>query len=370
MIIGILQEIKAEEHRVSMTPAGVEVMKAHGHTVLIEQHAGIGSGFDDAEYVAHGAEIVSTAKEMYERAEMILRVKEPQPAEYDLLREGQIYFSYLHLAASEDVTRLLMNAKTVSIAYETIQIGTNVLPLLTPMSEVAGQMAIQEGAKYLEMAQGGDGVLLGGVPGVEQGLVVILGGGVVGMNAAKRAAGLGANVYILDIDLDRLRYLSDVMPANCYTLMSNPSNIRQLIQDADVVVSAVLVPGSKAPTLITREMLKTMKKGAILIDVSIDQGGCFETSRETTHANPIYVIDDVVHYAVSNMPGAVPKTSTIALTNATLPYVVEIANKGWKRAMKENSAIACGANVVQGKVTYKAIADLFGLEYTPVETMV
>jgi alanine dehydrogenase len=369
MIIGILKELKTVENRVSMTPAGVEVMKQHGHTILVEKDAGSNSGFEDAEYVEHGAEIVERPEEIFDRAEMILRVKEPQPSEYNLLREGQIYFSYLHLAASEEVTCTLKECGSINIAYETIQKADGALPLLTPMSEVAGQMAIQEGAKYLEMAQGGDGVLLGGVPGVEPGTVMIIGGGVVGINAAKRACGLGAHTYILDIDLDRLRYLSDVMPPNCFTLMSNPATIRNLIKDADVVVGAVLVPGGKTPTLVMREMLKTMKKGAILIDVSIDQGGCFETSRETTHSNPTYVINDVVHYAVSNMPGALPKTSTIALTNATLPYVLEIANKGWKRAMKENPEIKAGANVVQGKVTYKAVAEVFGMQYTPIDSL-
>jgi alanine dehydrogenase len=369
MIIGILKEIKTVENRVSMTPAGVEVMKQHGHTILVEKNAGSNSGFEDAEYVEHGAEIVETIDEIYEQAEMILRVKEPQPSDYNLLKEGQIYFSYLHLAASEEVTHALIRSRSVNIAYETIQKADGSLPLLIPMSEVAGQMAIQEGAKYLEMAQGGDGVLLGGVPGVEPGTVMIIGGGVVGINAAKRACGLGAHTYILDLDLDRLRYLSDVMPPNCFTLMSNPANIRGLIKEADVVVGAVLVPGGKTPTLVTREMLKTMKKGAILIDVSIDQGGCFETSRETTHSRPTYVIHDVVHYAVSNMPGALPKTSTMALTNATLPYVLEIANKGWKRAMTENPEIKFGANVVQGKVTYKAVADVFALDYTPIDSL-
>ncbi len=369
MIIGILKEIKTVEHRVSMTPAGVEVMHQHGHTILVENNAGSNSGFEDAEYAEQGAEIVATADEIYDRAEMIIRVKEPQPSEYELLREGQIYFSYLHLAASQEVTQALIKSGSVNIAYETIQKADRSLPLLIPMSEVAGQMAIQEGAKYLEMAQGGDGVLLGGVPGVEPGTVMIIGGGIVGINAAKRACGLGAQTYILDLDLDRLRYLSDVMPPNCFTLMSNPANIRNLIKGADVVVGAVLVPGGKTPTLVTREMLKTMKRGAVLIDVSIDQGGCFETSRETTHSNPTYVINDVVHYAVSNMPGALPKTSTIALTNATLPYALEIANKGWKRAMKENPEIEFGANVVQGKVTYKAIAEVFGLEYTSIDSI-
>ncbi len=369
MIVGILKETKVGENRVAMTPEGVEVLKHQGHTVLVESSAGTGSGFEASGYAEHGAEIVATPQEIFDRSDMILRVKEPQPSEYELLREDQIYFAYLHLAASEDVTQMLIERGTVSIAYETIQRADGSLPLLIPMSEVAGQMAIQEAAKYLEMAQGGDGVLLGGVPGVDPGIIVILGGGVVGLNAAKRACGLGAKVYILDINLDRLRYLSDVMPENCFTMMSSPATVRNLVKKADVVVGAVLIPGSRTPKLVTRNMLKTMKKGAVLIDVSIDQGGCFATSRETTHANPTYVIDGIVHYAVSNMPGAVPKTSTMALTNATLPYALQIADKGWKRAMKENPEVKRGANVVKGKVTYKGVADAFDLEYTAIDEL-
>lgn len=369
MIIGILKETKTEENRVAMTPEGVEILKHNGHTVLVEANAGIASGFKDVDYAEHGAEVVVTPQEIFDRSEMIMRVKEPQPAEYELLREGQIYFAYLHLAASEEMTRTLIERGTVNIAYETVQKADGSLPLLIPMSEIAGQMAIQEGAKYLEMAQGGDGVLLGGVPGVDPGIVVIIGGGMVGINAAKRACGLGAKVYILDINLDRLRYLSDVMPRNCFTMMSSPATIRDLIKKADVVVGAVLIPGSRTPKLVTRNMLKILKNGAVLIDVSIDQGGCFETSRETTHSKPTYVIDEIVHYAVSNMPGAVPKTSTIALTNATLPYVLQIADKGWKRAMKENPEIKLGANVVKGKVTYKGVADAFDLEYTAIDEL-
>jgi alanine dehydrogenase len=369
MIIGILKEIKAEENRVSMTPAGVEVMRTNGHTVLVEASAGIGSGLSDAVYAEHGAEIVLSAKEVFARADMVMHVKEPLPPEYELIRKDQIIFTYLHLAAAEELTRTLIATGSVNIAYETIQKADGTLPLLTPMSEVAGRMAIQQGAKYLEMAQGGDGILLGGVPGVDPGMVVILGGGVVGINAAKMACGLGARVYVLDIDLNRLRYLSDVMPSNCFLLMSSPSAIRDLITRADVVVGAVLIPGAKAPKLITRDMLKTMKKGAVLVDVAIDQGGCFETSKPTTHSNPIYILDGVVHYCVANMPGAVPKTSTQALTNATLPYAVEIANRGWVNAMKENPEIRLGANVVRGKVTCKGVADAFGLPYTPIEEL-
>lgn len=369
MIVGIPKEIKTEENRVSITPAGVEIMKRHGHTVLVESNAGVGSGFEDFSYVSAGAELVETPVEIFGRSEMILRVKEPQPGEYEVLREDQIYFSYLHLAASEVLTRALMSTGSVGFAYETIQRRNGSLPLLTPMSEVAGPMAIQEGAKYLEMSQGGLGVLLGGVPGVDPGMVVIIGGGVVGINSAKTACGLGAKVYILDVNLDRLRYLSDVMPRNCFVLMSTPATIRELITRADVVVGAVLIAGSRTPKLVTREMVKTMKKGAVLVDVSIDQGGCFETSRETTHAAPTYTVDGIVHYAVSNMPAAVPKTSTIALTNATLPYVIEIADKGWQRAAKENPDIAFGANVVKGKVTCSGVAQAFDLPRTLVEQL-
>jgi alanine dehydrogenase len=369
MIIGIPKEIKTEENRVSLTPAGVEILKQSGHVVLLEENAGVGSGFEDAAYVEAGAEMVDTPREVFARSELILRVKEPQHSEYKLLKEDQIYFAYLHLAASEEVTQALVNAGSVNIAYETVQKDNGSLPLLTPMSEIAGPMAIQQGAKYLEMAQGGHGVLLGGVPGVDPGTVVILGGGVVGIHAARTACGLGAKVYILDVDLDRLRYLSDVMPSNCFILMSSPATIRDLITRANLVVGAVLVPGSRTPVLINRDLLGTMKKGAVLVDVSIDQGGCFETSEETTHAKPIFAVDDVVHYAVSNMPGAVPKTSTIALTNATLPYVLEIANKGWQRAMRENPEIKRGANVVQGNVTYQGVAEALKLEHTPIDQL-
>ena len=369
MIIGVLKEIKAEENRVSLSPGGVEFMRQNGHAVLVEKNAGRASGFGNAVYKGAGAEIVEKPAEIFSRAEMILRVKEPQPSEFKLLKKGQIYFAYLHLAASEAVTRAMIDHQIIGIAYETIQMEDGSLPLLKPMSEVAGPMAIQEGAKYLEMAQGGQGVLLGGVPGVDPATVVIIGGGVVGINAAKMACGLGAKVYILDVDLDRLRYLSDVMPGQCVTLMSSPEAIRNVLPEADVVVGAVLVPGSKTPKLITREMLKTMKKGSVLVDVAIDQGGCFETSKETTHAAPTYTIDGIVHYAVSNMPGALPRTSTLALNNATLPYASEIANRGWKKAMKQNLEIRRGANVVKGHVTYKGVAEAFGLKHVPIEKL-
>ena len=370
MIVGILKEIKAEENRVCMTPAGVEVMLQNGHEVLVEKNAGNGSGFQNSAYKKAGAEIINTPKEIFKRAKMVMHVKEPLPAEYDLIRKDQIIFTYLHLAAAEELTRVLIKSGSIGIAYETIQKEDGSLPLLTPMSEVAGRMAIQQGAKYLEMAHGGHGVLLGGVPGVDPGTVVIIGGGIVGTNAAKMACGLGAKVYILDMNLERLRYLSDVMPSNCFLLMSKPTTVRRLIKEADVVVGAVLIPGAKAPRLITREMLKTMKKGAVLVDVAIDQGGCFETSKATTHGAPIYEVEGVVHYCVANMPGAVPKTSTLALTNATLPYAVEIANKGWKKAMQQNPEIKYGANVVKGKVTYEGVAEAFGLELNPIDSLI
>ena len=369
MIVGILKEIKAEENRVCMTPAGVEVMKNNGHTLLVEKDAGVGSGFDDAAYIEHGAEIVGTPKEIFDRADMVMHVKEIMPPEYEFMRDGQIIFTYLHLAAAEELTHALIKSGSIGIAYETIQEADGSLPLLMPMSEVAGRMATQQGAKYLEMAQGGRGVLLGGVPGVDPGTVVVIGGGVVGTQAAKMACGLGAKVYILDMSLDRLRYLSDIMPANCFVLMSSPATVRKLVQEADVVIGAVLLPGTKAPRLVTREMLKTMKPGAVLVDVAIDQGGCFETSKATTHSDPIFIVDGVVHYCVANMPGAVPKTSTMALTNATLPYAVTIANKGWEKAMKESAAIKLGANVIKGKVTYKGVSDAFDLEYTSIDSL-
>lgn len=370
MLAGILKEIKTEENRVSMTPAGVEVMTQHGHDVLVEKDAGVGSGFLDEEYVNAGAEIVGTPQEIFERAEMVMHVKEPQESEYELLRPGQILFTYLHLAADKKLTEALIKSGSVCIAYETIQADDGSLPLLTPMSEVAGRMAIQQGAKFLEMAKGGQGILLGGVPGVDPGNVLIIGGGVVGTNAAKMACGLGAKVTLLDNCLERLRYLSDVMPKNCFLLMSSPAAIRERIQTADVVVGAVLIPGAKAPSLVTRDMLKTMKPGAVLVDVAIDQGGCFETSKATTHGDSIYIEENVVHYCVANMPGGVAKTSTLALTNATLPYAVEIADKGWKNAVTENQGILPGVNVVDGKVTCRGVADAFDMDFFPVQDLI
>ena len=365
MIIGILKEIKVAENRVCMTPAGVEIMRENGHDILVESDAGTGSGFDDAAYREAGAEIVATPQEIFRRADMVMHVKEPQPSEYPLIREGQIVFTYFHFAASEQLTKAMIKSKAVCIAYETIVGDDGSLPLLTPMSEVAGRMAAQEAAKYAERTQGGRGILLGGVPGVQPATVLVLGGGTVGTHAAQMAAGLGAKVYLLDTSLDRLRHLSEVMPKNCFPLMSSPATVRELVQEADVVIGAVLLHGAKAPKLVTREMLKTMKQGAVLVDVAIDQGGCFETSRPTTHSEPIFEVDGVVHYCVANMPGAVPLTSTIALTNATLPYALRIASQGWQEVARNEPGVRAGLNVVNGKVTYAGVAEAFGLDSTP-----
>ncbi|KAF1077114.1 alanine dehydrogenase [Halodesulfovibrio sp. MK-HDV] len=366
MIIGILKEIKVKENRVCMTPAGVVAMKANGHDVLVEKNAGIGSGFSNDEYVAAGATIIDTPAEICQKAEMVMHVKEPQPSEYGMLRKGQILFTYLHLAADEPQTQGLIKSGATCIAYETIQKADKSLPLLTPMSEVAGRMAVQQGAKVLEATTGGLGKLLGGVPGVAPAKVMVIGGGVVGVQAAKMACGLGAQVFLMDISLDRLRYLDDVMPANCTTLMSSKGAIQNLLPEMDLVIGAVLIPGAKAPAVITRDDLKLMKKGSALVDVAIDQGGCFETSKATTHTDPTYEVDGIVHYCVANIPGAVPMTSTMALTNATLPYAIEIANKGWKQACIDNNEIKLGLNVHEGKVTYKAVCDAFDLTHTPV----
>lgn len=367
MIVGILKEIKDKENRVCMTPAGVATMKAHGHEVLVEKDAGVGSGFSNDAYTATGATIADGPEEIYAKSDMVMHVKEPQPSEYKLLRKGQILFTYLHLAADEPQTKALMESDATCIAYETIQKSDGSLPLLTPMSEVAGRMAIQQGAKALEKTNGGLGKLLGGVPGVAPAKVMVIGGGVVGVQAAKMACGLGAQVYMLDINLDRLRYLSDVMPANCITMMSSKGAIQELLPMMDLVVGAVLIPGAKAPAVISREDLKLMRPGTALVDVAIDQGGCFETSKPTTHSNPTYVVDDIVHYCVANIPSAVPMTSTLALTNATLPYAVQIADKGWKQACQDSEEIRKGLNVHEGKLTYRAVCDAFDLPYTPAE---
>mmetsp|Transcript_13795 Transcript_13795/g.6847 ORF Transcript_13795/g.6847 Transcript_13795/m.6847 type:complete len:383 (+) Transcript_13795:2216-3364(+) len=369
MIIGILKEIKTEENRVAMIPVGVEAMKQNGHVILVEKGAGRGSGFEDTAYIEAGAQLVDTSEEIFKRSDMVMHVKEPLRPEYKLIREGQVIFTYLHLADAEELTNVLINSSSINIAYETIQKADGSLPLLTPMSEVAGRMAVQQGAKYLEIAQGGRGILLSGVPGVEPGTVVIIGGGVVGSNAAKLACALGAKVYLLDINLERLRYLSEIMPSNCFLVKYDPLTIQKLVRIADLVIGAVLIPGAKSPKIITKEILKTMKKGAVIVDVAIDQGGCFETSKATTHSDPIYIIDGIVHYCVANMPGSVAKTSTRALTNATLPYAVEIANKGWKKAAKENPEIKAGINIAKGKVTYNGVAEAFGLKYTHIDEL-
>lgn len=366
MIVGVLKEIKADESRVALTPAGVEAFHDRRHTVLVESGAGEGSGFADEEYIAAGARMMGNAAEVYAEAEMVLKVKEPQPEEWPHIRKDQIVFTYFHFAASEELTRAILDSGCVAIAYETISDGRGHLPLLTPMSEVAGRMAIQQGAKYLEKAHGGRGILLGGVPGVPPATVVVLGAGVVGMNATKMAAGLGSLVYVLDVNLERLRYYSDVMPANVITMMSNKANLRKALSDADLVVSSVLIPGGKAPKLITRETLKIMKPGAVIVDVAIDQGGSTETSRATTHHDPIYTVDGIVHYCVANMPGAMPMTSTLALTNATVPYALELANKGYADAIRAHASIASGVNIVRGAITHEGVAAAFDLPFRPV----
>jgi len=368
MIVGILKEIKPQENRVCMTPAGVDMMKTHGHTVYVEKNAGIGSGFVDDQYIQAGATILDTPGEVYDISDMVMHVKEPQPSEFGFIKEGQIVFTYLHLAADKDLTQALLKTGSIGIAYETIEDGNGGLPLLAPMSEVAGRLATQQGAKYLERTFGGRGLLLGGVTGTPSANVLVLGGGVVGIHAAQVACGMGANVTILDMNIDRLRYLSEVMPANCQALMSSPALIRDLVKTSDLVVGAVLIAGAKAPKLITKEMLSTMKKGSVIVDVAIDQGGCFETSRPTTHSDPIFEIDGVIHYSVANMPGAVPLTSTIALTNATLPYALKIANNGWKTVC-EDKGFAKGVTYVGDTIVCKPVADAFNLDLTSLENL-
>ncbi len=364
MKIGVPKEIKTLENRVAMTPGGVESLVKRGHEVWVERGAGVGSGLADAEYEAAGAKLVS-AEEAW-GAEMVVKVKEPLPFEYRYLRSDLILFTYLHLAASEELTRAMLESGVIGIAYETVQTSDGALPLLVPMSEVAGRMATQEGAKYLEKSFGGRGVLLGGVPGVAPADVVILGGGTVGINAAKIAVGMGAHVTILDVNHARLQYLDDVFAGRLTTLTSTEANIKKAVRYADVLIGAVLIPGAKAPHLVTREMLPTMKEGAVIVDVAVDQGGCVETIKPTTHADPTYVIDGVVHYGVANMPGAVPRTSTFALTNQTLPYAMKLAEKG-VAALEEDPALLKGLNTHHGKLTYAAVAEAFGLPYTPPE---
>ena len=361
MIIGVPKEIKSSENRVALTPAGAMELTKRGHTVYVQSTAGDGSGFEDDEYQAAGAKTLPTAEAIFAIAEMIIKVKEPIEQEYDLIKSHHLVFTYFHFASSEKLTHAMLKTGAVCLAYETVEQPDRSLPLLIPMSEVAGRMAIQEGAKYLEKPVKGRGVLLGGVPGVEPGKVLVLGGGISGMQAARMAAGLGAQVTLMDINLPRLRYLSETMPANVVTMYSNEYNIRRLIPTQDLIVGAVLIPGAKAPRLITRDMLKTMHPGTVMVDIAIDQGGCFETSHATTHENPTYIVDDVVHYCVANMPGAVPYTSTLALTNATLPYAIQLADKGWKRACKERNDLRLGLNVIDGKIVYQGVADAFNL---------
>jgi alanine dehydrogenase len=367
MIIGVPKEIKNNENRVGLTPAGVSALVKAGHQLFVQATAGNGSGFSDNEYTEAGATILPTINDVYGKAEMIIKVKEPIEQEYPLIKEGQLLFTYFHFASYEPLTHAMIKSKAVCLAYETVEKPDRSLPLLVPMSEVAGRMSVQEGAKYLEKPMGGRGILLGGVPGVRPASVLVLGGGIVGTQAAKMAAGLGADVTLMDISLPRLRQLDDLLPANVKTVYSNEYNIREAIKYADLIVGAVLIPGAKAPSLITKDMLITMRPGTVMVDVAIDQGGCFETSKATTHEDPIYVVDGVIHYCVANMPGAVPYTSTLALTNATLPYALQLANKGWKKACAENKELELGLNVVDGKVVYKGVAEAFNLPYVEVK---
>lgn len=367
MIIGVPKEIKNNENRVALTPAGARELVKRGHIVQVQSTAGEGSGFPDEDYEMAGASILPDIESTYGKSEMIIKVKEPIEQEYSLIKEDQLIFTYFHFASYEPLTHAMIKSKAVCLAYETVELEDHSLPLLVPMSEVAGRMAVQEGAKYLEKPLQGRGILLGGVPGVTPAKVLILGGGIVGTNAAKMAAGMGADVTIMDLSLPRLRYLDDVMPANVHTMMSNELNIRKLIKNHDLIIGGVLVHGAKAPKLITRDMLKEMLPGAVLVDVAVDQGGCIETCKPTTHENPTYIIDGIVHYCVANMPGAVPYTSTLALTNATLPYAIKLADLGWKDACNKVNELKLGLNVVKGDVVYEAVADAFGLEFTPVE---
>jgi alanine dehydrogenase len=367
MIIGVPKEIKNNENRVALTPAGTQELVKRGHQVFVQSTAGEGSGFLDEDYVESGAQILPDIQSTYAKAEMIMKVKEPIEEEYELIKEDQLVFTYFHFAAYEGLTKAMIKNKSICLAYETVEKADRSLPLLVPMSEVAGRMAIQEGAKYLEKPLKGRGILLGGVPGVRPAKVLIMGGGVVGTNAAKMAAGMGADVTIMDVNLQRLRYLDDVLPANVNTFMSNEYNIREMLGRVDLIIGAVLIPGGKAPHLITRDMLKEMRPGTVLVDVAVDQGGCIETCKPTTHEDPTYIIDDVVHYCVANMPGAVPYTSTLALTNATLPYAIQLANKGWVKACQENRDLALGLNIIKGDVVYDAVAEAYGLEHVPFE---
>ena len=365
MKVGIPKEIKNNENRVGMTPAGVAAMTARGHEVYVQHTAGDGSGFSDDEYVGAGAKIVPTIEAVYREAEMIVKVKEPIEPEYNLVRKGQLLFTYFHFACEKELTDAMLKSGAICLAYETVQLPNGSLPLLQPMSEVAGRMATLNGAYYLQKTKGGKGKLISGVPGVSPAKVLVLGGGVVGEAAARMAAGLGADVTIADISLPRLRQLDIETPANVHTLYSSSHNIRQQLPTVDIVIGSVLVPGDKTPHLITRDMLKIMEPGTVLVDVAIDQGGCFETSRPTTHSEPVYTEEGIVHYCVANIPGAVPNTSTLALTNATLRYALSLADKGWRKACQDDSSLAKGLNIVEGKVVFKAVADVFGLPYEP-----
>ena len=367
MIIGIPKEIKNNENRVALTPAGAQEFIKRGHTVYIQTTAGVNSGFPDDAYEAVGARILPDIEAVYAAAEMIIKVKEPIAPEYKLVRKGQLLFTYFHFASSEPLTRAMIESGAVCCAYETVERKDRSLPLLIPMSEVAGRMSTQEGRFFLERPRGGKGKLLGGVPGVKPAKVFVIGAGVVGTAAARTAAGTGADVTICDISLQRLTYLADVMPKNVKTLMSSEYNIREELKTADLVIGSVLIPGAKAPKLVTRDMLKLMEPGTVMVDVAIDQGGCFETSHPTTHEDPVYYVDGILHYAVANIPGAVPYTSTLALTNATLPYALQLADKGWRRACRENDELALGLNIVEGKVVYKGVADAWDLPYEPIE---
>ncbi|MEO0202306.1 MAG: alanine dehydrogenase [candidate division WOR-3 bacterium] len=368
MRVGVPKEIKTEEYRVALTPSGVEELVKKGCIVYIQENAGIGSGISNEDYERAGAKILGSLKEVYENSDIIVKVKEPQEEEYEYLRENLILFTFLHLAANEKLTKKLLEKKVIGIAYETVEVNGE-LPLLKPMSEIAGKMAVQEGTKYLEKPFGGRGVLLGGVPGVPPAKVVIVGGGTVGTNSALVAAGMGADVYVLDISIDRLRYLSDIMPRNVKTLYSSSYNIREVIKDADLLISGVLIHGAKAPKIITRDMLKEMKDGSVFVDVAIDQGGSSDTSRPTTHKDPVYKVDNVIHYCVSNMPGAVPRTSTFALTNSTIKYIVKLAQMKWPDAIINDLALRKGVNTYKGYITYPAVAEAFDLEYVPIEKL-
>ena len=365
MIIGIPKEIKNNENRVALTPAGAKELVKRGHTVYVQHTAGENSGFPNSAYETVGAKILPSINDVYQTAEMIVKVKEPIAVEYPLVRKGQLVFTYFHFASDEKLTLAMMDSGSVCLAYETVENPDGTLPLLIPMSEVAGRMSIKEGARFLETPQGGKGILLGGVPGVKPARVLVLGGGIVGYNAALMAAGMGADVTIADISLPRLRHLEEIMPANVRTLYSSTHNIETELPATDLVIGAVLIPGAKAPHLITKEMLGLMKPGSVLVDVAIDQGGCFETSHPTTHADPVYTVDGIVHYCVANIPGAVPQTSTLALTNATLPYVLELADKGWKEACKEDKTLYPGLNIIEGQIVYPAVAEAFGLPCYP-----